>query len=93
MIKHLFLGGMYAREQTLEAGQEVEKHVHDYDHLSYLACGRATVEIDGNLQIFDGPCAIEIQAGKKHRIQAITDITWLCIHREDIADPEVVTKE
>ena len=90
MIKHHFsAGGVYAREQTLEAGHEVEKHVHDYDHLSYLGSGRALVEIEGEMRVLDGPCMLEVKAGKKHRIQALTDITWLCIHAESVADPEI----
>ncbi len=93
MIKHHFsAGGVYAREQVLEPGQEVEKHVHDYDHLSYLCAGRAMVEVDGDLAIFEGPCMIEVKAGRSHRIQAITSITWLCIHAESVADPEIREK-
>ena len=90
MIKHHFsAGGVYAREQTLLTGQVVEKHVHDYDHLSYLGAGHASVDIDGELYVLHGPCMLEIKAGKKHRIQALTDITWLCIHSEAIADPDI----
>jgi len=89
ILHHFSAGGVYAREQTLLAGQEVEKHVHDYDHLSYLGAGRALVEVDGELRVLDGPCMLEIKAGKKHRIQALTDITWLCIHSEAIADPDI----
>jgi quercetin dioxygenase-like cupin family protein len=84
---------VYAREQALAAGQEVEKHVHDYDHLSYLGAGRALVEIGDTLSILEGPAMLEIKAGQKHRIQAITAITWLCIHSEALADPETVVKE
>ena len=90
MIKHHFsAGGVYVREQTLEAGREVEKHVHDYDHLSYLGAGSALVEVDGEMEVHHAPCMLEIKAGKKHRIQALTDITWLCIHSEAIADPDI----
>lgn len=92
-ILHHFAGGVYVREQTLAAGKEVEKHVHDYDHLSYLVRGRAMVEIGDELLIMDGPRAIEVKAGKTHHIQAITDIVWLCIHAESVADPEVLKKE
>lgn len=88
MIKHHFsAGGVYAREQMLNAGEEVEKHVHDYDHLSYLTSGRVLIEIDGDLNMLEGPCMLEVKAGKKHRIQALTDIVWLCIHAESVADP------
>jgi quercetin dioxygenase-like cupin family protein len=90
MIKHHFsAGGVYAREQTLAPGEEVEKHVHDYDHLSYLTSGSVTLEVDGELQVLTGPCMLEIKAGKQHRIQAITNITWLCIHSETVADPGI----
>ena len=94
MIKHHFsAGGVYAREQTLKAGEEVTKHVHDYDHLSYLASGSATLEVEGELSALHGPCMLEVKAGKEHRIQAITDIVWLCIHSESVADPGTVVKE
>jgi quercetin dioxygenase-like cupin family protein len=90
VIKHHFTaGGVYAREQTLRAGEEVEKHVHDYDHLSYLGEGSALVEVEDEMQILHGPCMLEVKAGKKHKIQALTDITWLCIHAEAIADPGI----
>ncbi|PRX32267.1 hypothetical protein B0G75_104288 [Paraburkholderia sp. BL18I3N2] len=93
MIKHHFsAGGVYAREQTLHAGEEVQKHVHDYDHLSYLALGRALLEVDGELSVLDGPCMLEVKAGRAHRIQALTDLTWLCIHAESVADAETLMK-
>ena len=89
-IKHHFsAGGVYVREQTLKAGFEVEKHEHDYDHLSYLSSGDALLDIDGELSALHGPCMLEVKAGKKHRIQALTDITWLCIHSEAVADPDI----
>jgi quercetin dioxygenase-like cupin family protein len=94
MIKHHFsAGGVYAREQTLKATEEVQKHVHDYDHLSYLASGTALLEIDGELTVLHGPCMLEVKAGKSHRIQALTNLTWLCIHAEAVADPETLMKE
>lgn len=93
MIKHHFAGGVYAREQTLAAGQEVEKHEHDYDHLSFLCSGSAIVAVDDDWMHLEGPCALEIKAGKKHSIKAITDIVWLCLHAENVADPEIIVKE
>lgn len=90
MIKHHSAGGVYAREQTLNAGYEVEKHSHSYDHLSFLCSGSALIEVDGEISVLHGPCALEVKAGKKHRIQAVTDIVWLCIHNESIADPDMI---
>jgi quercetin dioxygenase-like cupin family protein len=93
MIRHYFSGGAYVREQTLAEGLEVEKHEHDYDHVSYLCAGRALLDVDGELEYLTGPCAILIKAGCRHRIAALTDITWLCIHAESVADPETIVKE
>ncbi|AIO75265.1 cupin domain-containing protein [Burkholderia multivorans] len=92
-IKHHFTaGGVYAREQTLRAGEEVQKHVHDYDHLSYLAHGTAMLDVEGELSVLHGPCMLEVKAGRAHRITAVTDLTWLCIHAESVADPETLMK-
>ena len=88
-VKHHWSGGVYAREQKLRAGFKVEKHAHTYDHLSFLCSGSAVIEVDGDMQIMHGPCALEVKAGKKHQILAITDIVWLCIHAESVADPEI----
>lgn len=77
------------REQALLAGREVEKHEHDYDHLSFLCSGSAIVSVGDEIEHMEGPVAIEVKAGVKHRIQAITDIVWLCIHSEAVADPEI----
>ena len=93
MIKHHFAGGVYAREQTLMAGQEVPKHVHDYDHLSFLCSGIAIVEVGADLQTLHGPCAFTVKANEEHKVYAVTDIVWLCIHAESVADPEIVIKE
>jgi quercetin dioxygenase-like cupin family protein len=92
-IQHHSAGGVYMRQQELGAGGEVEKHEHTYDHLSFLVSGSAILDVDGELQHLEGPCALEIKAGKKHCIQAVTDIVWLCIHAESVADPETTLKE
>lgn len=90
MIKHHFAAGVYAREMTLEKDGEALTHEHKYDHLSVLGSGSAIVEVDGEMAVLHAPCVIEIKAGKAHRIQALTDITWFCIHATDVADPEKV---
>jgi quercetin dioxygenase-like cupin family protein len=89
-IRHHSAGGVYMREQSLSAGNEVEKHEHPYDHLSFLCSGIAHIEIDGEMQTLHAPCALEVRAGKKHLIYAVTDIVWLCIHSEAVADPEIM---
>jgi quercetin dioxygenase-like cupin family protein len=90
MIKHHFAAGLYVREMTLDQDHEALTHKHEYDHLGLIGSGSAIVEVDGEIAVHHGPCVIEIKAGKAHRIQALTDITWFCIHATDIADPEKI---
>lgn len=87
-IKHHFSSGVYVREMTLKKDHEVTTHAHAYDHFGLIGSGTALVELDGDMSIHHGPSVVEIKAGKPHRIQAITDITWFCIHATDVSDPE-----
>lgn len=85
---HHFSDGVYVREMSLAAGAEVTTHEHKYDHFGILGSGEVTVELDGDLEHRRAPCVIDIKAGVKHRIVALTDITWFCVHATDVADPE-----
>ncbi|KAB0643357.1 hypothetical protein [Burkholderia latens] len=50
------------------------------------------LDVEGDLSILHGPCMLEVKAGHAHRITALTDLTWLCIHAESVADPETLMK-
>ena len=89
-IKHYFSGREYAKEMTLAAGGYAETHEHVYDHISILAVGEVLVEIDGVISRNFGPTAIVIPANKKHRIAAVTDSVWFCVHATEETDPEKV---
>jgi|SRR5580765_630049 len=90
MIKHHFSAGTYVREQDLRAHQAVETHKHNYDHFGILGSGTAAVELDGSVEVYEGPCVVEIKAGKKHRITALTDITWFCVHATSETDADKI---
>ncbi|MHB9838524.1 hypothetical protein Q8F57_027220 [Paraburkholderia terrae] len=90
MIRHHFSAGVYVREMTLGLDGEVETHEHVYDHFGILGSGSVIVELDGEMAVYHGPCVIEITAGKKHSIRALTDIVWFCVHATDVADPEKI---
>lgn len=89
-IKHHFSSGAYVREMRLAKDQQVDTHEHVYDHLSILGAGSVIVYLDGEMTVHHGPCVIEIKAGKKHSIKALTDIVWFCVHATDVADPEKI---
>lgn len=91
-IKHHFSTGVYAKQMRLPAAHYAETHEHHYDHMSILAAGHVTVEIDGATTEYNAPAVVHIAAGKKHRIEAVTDSVWFCVHATDEIDPEKVDR-
>lgn len=89
-IKHHFSGGVYAKQMHLPKGAWADTHEHKYDHMSVLASGLALVDIDGEKTIYTGPAVVHIAAGKKHRISALTDAVWFCVHATEETDAEKV---
>ena len=93
--RHYIGGGVYAKEwQPLKKGEEIEQHSHNFDHLSYLASGVVSVEVEGEQQqVYTGPTALLVKAHKKHKIRSLTpDVLWLCIHSipADLRDAEAI---
>lgn len=87
---HHFAAGVYAKQMTLPKGHWAMKHVHDYDHLSILSQGTVVVEVDGVRHGYAAPACILIKAGQEHRIEALSDAVWFCIHATDETDPDKV---
>jgi len=83
---HHFAAGVYAREQELRAGQTVETHAHKYDHLSIMVGGPVLVECDGVGTRYDKHACILIKAEVKHRITAVGDSVWFCVHGTEETD-------
>lgn len=90
--KHYVAAGIYAKEWLGRAGDAIQQHKHSFDHMSYLAIGEVLVEVDGTTARHIGPCALLIEAEKFHKITAITDCLWLCIHSipENLRDGDVI---
>lgn len=88
--KHHFAGGVYAKEQHLPAGWKATSHRHEFDHLSILAKGRATVTRDGESEDFEAPACVVIKKGVVHEIAASEDAVWFCIHATESTDPASV---
>ena len=87
---HHFAAGVYAKQMTLPANHFAVKHTHSYDHLSILASGKVSVDVDGVVTVYAAPACITIKAGQKHRIVAHEDSTWFCIHATDETDADKV---
>ena len=89
---HYFGEGIYAKRMRLPAGHRAVTHKHNYDHLSILAAGSASVDVGGEMTIYGAGDCVTIKAGVAHEIVAITDVVWFCIHATDETDPEKVDR-
>lgn len=97
-IEHFFTEGVYARKMTISKGTQVPTHKHAYNHLSILAQGRVRVAVGPVIQEYVAPAMIEIKKDIAHKITAIEDSVWFCIHATDATDIEslessVIVKE
>jgi hypothetical protein len=89
---HFIAGEMMANEFHLLAGQSLGKHVHDYTHMSILARGIVKLEKfnRGESEPFEvsvlcatlRPVTVIVSANIYHRITAMEDADWFCIHSE-----------
>lgn len=85
-IKHVFADGLYAKEAYIPAGMVLVKHQHTFTHFSILAKGRVFVTADDVGTMYDAPACIEIKANVPHKIEAMMDSVWYCIHATDETD-------
>jgi quercetin dioxygenase-like cupin family protein len=96
-IQHHFSSGVYARQMVLPAGHYAVTHAHHYDHLSILASGDVWVSKDNVRVRYQAPAVITIAAGCHHRIEAVQDSVWFCIHATSETDvdrmDEVLVRE
>lgn len=79
-IQHHFSDNVYAKEMHLPKDHYAVSHKHNYSHLSILGTGKAIVICDGQEKVYTAPACIEIKAGVVHKIVALEDVTWYCIH-------------
>jgi quercetin dioxygenase-like cupin family protein len=87
---HHFSDGLYAKEMHIPANHCVVSHKHEYSHFSILAQGEVVVEVDENTKHYTAPACVEIKAGAAHKIFAIKDATWFCVHATSETDVDKV---
>jgi len=91
VLKHHFIGGVYAKEMMIPEDYRAVSHRHSYDHMSVLSEGCVIVWANGKQETYFAPAVIEIKAGVEHEIQAVNGPAhWLCIHKTDCTDPSQV---
>ena len=78
-------GDVFIVETKAKPGMLLESHKHQHAHLSVLVSGIADVCIDDVCQRIEGYQLVRIPAGTVHKVQAVTDIIWLCLWADDLA--------
>lgn len=95
-IKHHFSDSVYAKQMHLPKGHVALSHKHKYSHLSVLADGECVLYRVINGETVEtrhkAPEVINIPAGIEHQVEAIEDVTWLCIHATTETDTSRIDK-
>jgi quercetin dioxygenase-like cupin family protein len=86
-VFHHFGGGVYVKETHIPAGCVAVQHKHVYDHLSVLVSGRAKVSVENQFAEIEAPRVLTILANKYHKVEAVTDCVWLCVHATGEVEP------
>jgi quercetin dioxygenase-like cupin family protein len=81
-------GGVEAKVYGMPAMTQIDQHVHDYDHMSFLVSGDVTVVAGTKVVELTGPAFFEVKANTPHRIIATTPALWACIHNADRLEAE-----
>lgn len=76
-VSNIFVKMMYFHS----AGDIMEGHSHNFNHLTLLAKGKLNVTVDGVTTEFSAPNMIYILKDKEHTLEATSDATVAyCIH-------------
>lgn len=78
-------GNVFVVETKANPGHVLESHKHEHSHLSVLVSGTADVTVDGVTTRKTGYCTVNIPANTVHKVEAVTEIVWLCLWAADVA--------
>lgn len=79
----IFLNGVFLNKHILDEGDMVTKHTHTFSHISIVAKGAVVVHMNGSEMLATAGDTVEIAANTPHRIEALTEATWICVHSDD----------
>jgi hypothetical protein len=92
-MEHHFSDGIYAKKARILPGQWLVQHKHNYEHLSIVAQGRCLVTVNGKTTEYVAPTAVTIAAGAEHKVFAIEETVWFCIHATEATTVDEVRAE
>ncbi len=78
-------GNVFIVETLAKAGHQLGSHGHQHAHSSVLVSGTADVTIGEMTTRLTGYSRITVPANVVHKVEAVTDIIWLCLWDSAIA--------
>jgi len=86
LIEHHFSDGLYIKKTIIPAGVELPQHAHQYAHASVVVDGLGTFSAGSRVIEFGPGDILNVPARTAHRLVALTEVTWLCIHATSCTD-------
>jgi quercetin dioxygenase-like cupin family protein len=71
---------VYLRKMEAPSGYVIGSHKHAYEHYSILCSGYAKAECEDRTWFYHAGDVMTVPAGVEHKITALTDIVWFCVH-------------
>jgi quercetin dioxygenase-like cupin family protein len=93
------VSNVFVRQMNFKNIGDIEYgHTHTFDHLTLLAKGSLSVNVNGNVSTYAAPMMIFIKADVEHELTALeNDTVAYCIHAlreldnpDDILDPSMI---
>lgn len=76
-VRHLFSGGIYAREIFMPKGTVLTGRMYLVDHIDFMVCGDMTVTTDNESKRLSGYNILPSSAGKKRAGYVHEDTLWI----------------
>jgi len=93
-LTHNFSNGIYVREIFIPKGTTLTGKIHKHSHPNFLMSGTVDVITEtGGRERLVAPMSMISAAGTKRVVHAITDVTWITVHRTDETDLEKIEEE
>jgi len=93
-LKHIFSGGIYAREASVNSGSVIVSKMHKTEHIFTISKGIVSVfSTTEGLKLHQAPYTGITKPGTKRLIYAHTDLVWTTYHRTDKKTVDEVEEE
>jgi hypothetical protein len=85
-LAHHFAPGIYYREIFMPAGAFIIGHQHKTEHFNIVLTGRASVMINGKVEMITAPCTFKSIPGVRKILFIHEDMRWATIHPTELTD-------